>query len=293
MNGFDLSTATDIRIGSTQASAVYIGSTKIWPVHDYSQDYFTIEALEHNVTIEIITGGDPNEDLYYSLSSHPNDYFWIPISNMLNRTAVLTTGQKLSFKGTGLNTQINSTTGVIQFVQTGSQAFKVYGNIMSLIRGDNFTTSTALYEIRQFESMFEDCDGLINAKDLILPATTLSSFCYSKMFQGCNYLTDAPALPATTLSGGCYNRMFYGCTSLANAPELPAPTLASYCYGYMFWGCSVLHNIKCLATDLTATDALADWVNSVPATGTFTKASSATWTTGTSGIPSGWTVQNA
>lgn len=37
-----------------------------------------------------------------------------------------------------------------------------------------------------------------------------------------------------------------------------------------------------------------NWVNGVKATGTFVKNSAATWNvTGTSGVPSGWTVQTA
>ena len=31
------------------------------------------------------------------------------------------------------------------------------------------------------------------------------------MFNGCNNLTQAPALPATTLAGDCYSSMFYSC----------------------------------------------------------------------------------
>jgi len=62
----------------------------------------------------------------------------------------------------------------------------------------------------------------------------------------------------------------------------------------MFRGCSNLSSITMLATDISATDCLSDWVNSVAASGTFTKAASmTTLPTGTSGIPSGWTVVDA
>ena len=49
------------------------------------------------------------------------------------------------------------------------------------------------------------------------------------MFSSCTSLTQAPALPATTLTSGCYSSMFKGCTSLTSAPTLPATTLADYC----------------------------------------------------------------
>jgi hypothetical protein len=34
------------------------------------------------------------------------------------------------------------------------------------------------------------------------------------MFSGCTSLTTAPVLPAKTLTSNCYFRMFYGCTNL-------------------------------------------------------------------------------
>ena len=87
--------------------------------------------------------------------------------------------------------------------------------------------------------------------------------------------------------------MFYGCTSLVTAPTLPATTLATYCYRYMFYSCSSLNYIKCLATDISATNCTSSWLKGVASSGTFVKAASMTsWTTGISGIPSGWTVQN-
>ena len=61
----------------------------------------------------------------------------------------------------------------------------------------------------------------------------------------------------------------------------------------MFYGCTSLRSIKCLATNISASDCTADWLSGVSATGTFTKASSMeSWTEGASGIPTGWTVEN-
>ena len=48
-----------------------------------------------------------------------------------------------------------------------------------------------------------------------------------------------------------------------------------------------------LATDISASSCLANWVSGVSSTGTFTKAASMTsLPTGINGIPSGWTVVN-
>ena len=141
--------------------------------------------------------------------------------------------------------------------------------------------------------MFAGCTSLTTAPEL--DTTDLGGYCYANMFERCTSLTTAPSiLPSTTLSGYCYDNMFYGCTSLTTAPELPAATLKNYCYRNMFYGCTNLAQIKCLATDISATSCTSNWVSNVASSGTFIKASSmSSWTTGVSGIPTNWSVQDA
>lgn len=142
-----------------------------------------------------------------------------------------------------------------------------------------------------YNSMFNGCKSLTQAP--ALPANSLVRDCYKYMFAGCTSLTEAPELPATTLAQDCYNSMFDSCTSLVNAPELPAEILYSGCYSYMFYGCTKLKYIKCLATDISATNCTKNWVDGVAATGTFVKSlNMSEWTTGINGIPTGWTVLN-
>ena len=140
--------------------------------------------------------------------------------------------------------------------------------------------------------MFRNCTSLTTAPEL--PARTLAQGCYNNMFQYCTSLTTAPELPATTLASYCYYHMFDGCTNLTVAPELPATTLTNGCYSNMFQGCTSLNYIKCLATNISATECTFSWVKGVSSTGTFVKKASMTrWTRGVNGIPSGWTVVNA
>ena len=87
-------------------------------------------------------------------------------------------------------------------------------------------------------------------------------------------------------------------SSLTTAPELPATTLAQLCYCNMFLNCTNLNYIKCLATNITATDCTKWWVQGVSSTGTFVKHPSIYWPTSSSsnyysGRPSGWTVVDA
>ncbi len=160
----------------------------------------------------------------------------------------------------------------------------------------NLTTAPALPAKTLADScylfMFRGCTTLTTTPEL--PATTLADYCYFHMFDGCKNMTTAPDLPATILADYCYSHMFCGCTSLTTAPELPAITLADYCYDSMFSGCTKLNSIKCLATDISASDCTDGWVDSVSQTGTFTKNKNMTnWRSGVNGIPLGWTVKDA
>ena len=87
--------------------------------------------------------------------------------------------------------------------------------------------------------------------------------------------------------------MFNGCSSLTTAPVLPAMALANNCYSGMFQNCSKLNHIKALfTTDPSTGNYTSNWVSGVSSTGTFVKNADATWdVTGSSGIPTGWDVE--
>jgi hypothetical protein len=189
---------------------------------------------------------------------------------------------------------------------------------MSLLFGDDFIGKTDLTgKNYAFQSLFVNNTKIISAKNLILPATTLTESCYRSMFTGCTFLTTGPALPTTTLAGSCYRNMFSQCTNLTTgpalpattltnacyssmfsscinlktAPELPATTLASSCYFQMFYYCSKLNYVKCLATDISASGCTNSWLSGVNTTGTFVTADNVpAWKSGGAGIPSGWTT---
>ena len=59
----------------------------------------------------------------------------------------------------------------------------------------------------------------------------------------------------------------------------------------MFFGCGTLENVTCLATTINGTDCTKDWLYEVNNPGTFTKAKGAScWSSGSNGIPFGWSV---
>ena len=170
-----------------------------------------------------------------------------------------------------------------------------------------------------YQQMFRNCTLLTAAPNL--PATTLADSCYWEMFGGCTSLTKAPELPATTIATGCYNSMFNGCTSLVTPPSiLPATSVRDtyFCYSNMFGGCTSLTTAPYLASEDLANGCYNQmfggctslnkivvaarwwyagfanyWVDGVAATGDFYHSSGVTIPTGTSGIPSGWTVHTS
>ena len=167
--------------------------------------------------------------------------------------------------------------------------YGMFYNCISLTIAPELSSTTLTSNCYQY--MFRSCTSLVEAPEL--PATTLANGCYSNMFSGCTNLTMAPELPATTLASSCYSEMFYGCTSLTTAPKLPATTLTTSCYNHMFYGCKKLNYIMMLATDISANNCLYYWVKGVASSGTLVKHPEMTsLSTGMSGIPTGWTVED-
>lgn len=295
MNGFDLSTASNIYIGGAQASAVYLGSTKIWPSgpippHDYSQDYLTI--IPQNTAYVCYNNTQGDSQGYYSLDNGSTwNTFPAYTSNWKNDTSVQVQAQQKILIKDNRTSFTQWYTGPLTRIHC-TENYDVLGNIMSLTYGDNFASQTSCTFQFEFSKLFYQEQTLVNANNLILPATTLFQNCYNDMF-GYNYsLVSTPVLPATTLAVGCYENMFFGCTSLTTAPDLPAPILQEYCYAYMFAGCALLAYIKCLATDMTAPNCLTDWVKNIKRFGTFVMNGAAfgDWTYGDSGVPEDWVV---
>lgn len=198
-----------------------------------------------------------------------------------------------------------------------------YLNIDKLILPDISNCVVDNYSIvGPFTSLFENCVGIKSIPEDLLPFTTLKPYCYANIFKGCTGLTSIPEnlLPANSIQKSSYEGMFanctnlsdvpenllinmkwlntgscqymfYGCTSLVKAPTIPelSSSISNQC-SYMFQGCTSLNYIK----NLTWYNASCfnNWVNGVSPTGTFIKKSGQTWSTGTSGIPEGWIVED-
>ena len=263
----------------------------------YSEQYFTVEALESGT---FYVRGAPQ----YSINDGSWEYATVTTPLLLEQ------GDKVRFKAHNNYPLTGCFSG-------NTMQFIVYGNLESLEYGDDFTGATSVRVSSGFTDMFILSTGLMNIDNLVLPANTLKDSCYKNMFKGCTgivsapdliatklgaecyrgmfsgctSLETAPALPATALIGkSCYEHMFSDCISLTAAPELPVETLFSSAYTGMFSGCTSLNYIKCLATDISASNCVYNWVDGVSQSGVFVKKAGVNWPTGVSGIPTGWTV---
>ena len=205
-------TVTDNKF-TMPAESVTVTATFVQDVVPYEEQYFTIESLEDNNAITI-TLDQENPD-YTSRNpfsvSNDNGATWTTLvfdQGDCYYSGTLNEGDKLLVKSTNTTFSINTDDSMI----SSSGNFKVYGNIMSLLYGDNFANQTSFPadSSQNFRQLFYYCINLTDASNLILPATTLTEECYNWMFNNCSSLTTPPKLPATTVPSYAYDAMFSG-----------------------------------------------------------------------------------
>lgn len=234
---------------------------------------------------------------YVTISNYHSGYLWYKVGNDEwtrcnedNTSISLTKNQTVIFRGD------NATSNGENYTQiyTNGKCY-VYGNIMSLVKGATLDSDNKMVE-KDFSA----------ARTLEYEHTFDQLFCYGENSQNIySHDTKVLVLPATSLKPYCYNMMFEGCSNLVRAPELPASIIPNYAYNEMFFNCTNLNYIKCLATNISATDCTNNWVYNVAESGTFVVNSTLTITgesptyktvwgeyRGDSGIPEGWTVTN-
>ena len=286
---------TKLYIGSAEVDKCYLGTELVYPAgqpsHDYSQDYLTFRILSGGTLNWKTSNNAFNRTLTYSLNDGEwTDYTATTSGNILNLNA----GDVIKFKAT-TDSYGNSNTWTTFSASTAT--FDIEGNIMSILYGDNFADQTTLTADYTFFRLLQNAK-IVNAENLVLPATTLRRSCYRDMMNNCQLMVKAPQLPATTLAQECYWATFYNCVSLEESPLLlstgAVPTRG---YSDMFTNCTSLKKVTCLATSIAGDNTTTYWLKNVAPTGTFYKnPSMAGWPSGAdtlpSGIPNGWTVQD-
>ncbi len=251
----------------------------------FSKFYLTFEAVEDCVftfkmDAKLPTSCVPN--ISYSID---NGNTWTTTVNVDNEEVIVTTpliksGNKILWKSNAVqycyqpdSAEVGSdlpleNAGFSTFDSSGK--YKISGNIMSLLYGDDFVGKTEFkpyvstgYGAGAFTYLFTWNYGwaeywddptkfnekIISTKFLSLPATTLAPYCYYGLFLSCSKMIDCPELPATTLAAACYKEMFYLCDAMLEAPELHALKMESECYREMIDRCRSLK----VAPELPAT----------------------------------------
>lgn len=269
-------------IGSQEISKVYVGSNLVWQ-KEQPADYFYLASSASPINVSINNvGSAPSVNLQYSTDGTTWQSYTIgtTISNV----------SKVYFRGLGNTTFATNEDNYHSIVTnaTSSNTLIAGGNIMTLLDYQQEVTMGNY----AFVKLFEGCTYLTTTPEL--PAIELANYCYYALFRYCKSLVsdNLPELPATTLKESCYRQMFNGCTGLTSSPELPATTLVRNCYNKMFIDCSKLNEVTILATSVSATDCLNDWLDGAKSTGTFRCKSGVSYKSGTSGKPYLWTRVN-
>lgn len=278
-------TFSDLTDGALLASNNFYTITRTTIVHRYGG--FRIIALANGT----ITGSNFTT-LEYTLDEGET---WNSYSSGISVTA----GDEVCFRaGSADATDDGSHHKKI----VSSAAFKVAGDMASLLTGANFgTPSATIPNSYTFVNFFTNCTQLTDASGLVISMPTAPGSSFKSFFEGCTNLVSGPAeLSATTIKSTCYRNMFSGCTSLTSAPIIRKPTTHNDngWYQQMFKNCSSLQEIVFLddyaynAVNFKKNNNEVGWVYGVNASGTFYKSSTMTTfpNPGEASTPTGWTV---
>ncbi len=334
---FKATTATNsycyTKYGATVTAGKYYQSSLKLALVDMLHTPLTLEATEDGTTVTITDASK----VEYSYTVNGGT----AVTTSTDATITLQAGDIVQFNSTnpalGNNLYPSDPTAFdALFIKVDKKSY-VYGNVMSMVNdAGDFATDVTLADYampRLFSGNYSASNHIafLADKPLMLPATTISIYCYCGMFAHCQDLTVLPSgflpatvmqencyalmfdqcsglttlpddlLPATMLAKECYLDMFQDCNGLTHAPILRATTLVDYCYDSMFSGCNKLSEVTCLATNISASYCLFDWLYSAGSdvSGQKTVYVDPSMTTKGTGsgdgkwnLSDGWTLQN-
>lgn len=224
---------------------------KFETLEEYDDYRASAEFVKPNVSqigVEVkFTGIDPPlyveaiEDLTVSFSTNAIQYSldkanWVDLP-AATATPTIRAGQKVYFKASGLTA--TSSAGIGTFSMTAP--CNVGGNIMSMSHGDDYVNATEITQSYQFQSLFANAANIVSAENLVLPATTLTDYCYKSLFYKCTSLIKSfSVLPASIAPTWAYAVMFRDCSNLQDAPEILATSIRDYGCKLMFADCKKL-----------------------------------------------------
>jgi len=225
-------------------------------------DYFFIENIsgnENRISFRKSLAGAIAIDIYFSRDQVNWQLLGTTDGSANPPTVTLNANERIFFKATASYWGDVSSNIYYDYISS-TYEFNAGGNIMSLLYGDDFKNKY-LPDRATFHSMFNN-SKIVSASKLALPENTQTK-CYYNMFKNSISLIKAPVLPSSYVSVNAYMEMFQGCTSL--------------------------NRIISYAKNAPSGDSFKNWVDGVSATGDFYNLGGYIFSTGSSGIPSGWT----
>ena len=160
---------------------------------------------------------------------------------------------------------------------TFSSGISLYQNQYVQFRNtsDTLSLNKSNYFKFNLENAYFKCFG--NIQSMLNYRTDIPEYSFYWLFSYLYNLRDVQGLvlPAKTLSKYCYDGMFYQCESLYLGPNIMAETLEQWSLEYMFYNCYSLEYLKVAFTDWQYYEKYAteQWIYGVPqnSTGTFVK----------------------
>ena len=190
MEGFDLSTISDVYVGSTQYSEIYYGSNKVWPT-DQQYNGFCRLTLDDDSVVELQGSGN--------LTATMTDPYRSSVVNAEIGTQCTSIGENAFVNSSNLtNVTVSNSVTRVQY-----SAFNGCSSLTSINLSSNCTTIGV--------SAFNGCSSLVDVGDLS-GITTLEH----DAFNGCSSLTSINLFNITRIN----DRIFNGCTNLVSVGDL-------------------------------------------------------------------------
>ena len=211
---FILSATTALYIGSTSYSKAYVGDVQVWPMStDYSKQYLTFEILSGG-TIMFKTD-KPASSITREIQYSINNGQWATFNSSGNTGFTVTAGDKVRLKGVNARYCTLSKTSPRATFQASTAVFNVYGNLMSMVYGDNFIGQNTLDAGGYNFVGFFGSAQIVNAENLVLPMDVIPE-------RGLlNFMIESPTLeygpkeiPATSIGDMGMQGAFARCKKL-------------------------------------------------------------------------------
>lgn len=239
MNGFNISNIQDAKLGTTQLSSIYLGSTKLWESDPQINEYLWFEHRDSGGYLYFELAGSMSDiTIEYSTDKTNWTSVTLSTSGTTSTSIMINKGQPTYIRGNN-SAYATSSSNYFHFRCPGYSV--VGGNIMSLVYGDNFKGQTTLSSSYAFNSLFKSAGYLMSISNLRLPATSIPRYAYQNMFNNDKFTDMIPEIPATYVDYYGMSGMFSGCTSLDSVPDLSTVTRVNgYAFANMFSNCKSL-----------------------------------------------------